>query len=405
MTAAVLSNVPFAAGSAIVGAAGRAALWALAQYAKAPLTNTAILALATASLMAGSNALYQQDHRHPSPLFGKPGQMVVAEPLPKPVIPAVRKGKTVVPNVEQQTLTGSVPAPKPAAEPAAAIIGNAEVFEIQRKLTVLGYFDGKVDGFYGPKTAGAIKRFEESHGMKIKGELTREILTAILGASITAEQPKPAQLVAPEPVPDVAPITMTEPVRPAPNLATETIAIVPRAEEPAAQPVALIEPLPEPAPLEATIATAAAPAVRPLPETPQDAWDIATGVANNAVDAAVDVVQGKVQLGPSQPLPPMPEPVAEAAVEEMPAADPVAEIVTAAVSEPEPRISSTDPQLVSRVQQGLANLGFLHGEIDGVAGEATAKAIRNFEVYFNYTVTGRISPELVDMLTDAGAYI
>ena len=57
------------------------------------------------------------------------------------------------------------------------------------------------------------------------------------------------------------------------------------------------------------------------------------------------------------------------------------------------------------VQRGLGSLGFLHGPADGVAGEATAKAIRNFEVYFNYKVTGRISPELLDLLLDNGAAI
>jgi len=67
--------------------------------------------------------------------------------------------------------------------------------------------------------------------------------------------------------------------------------------------------------------------------------------------------------------------------------------------------AATDPQVVSAVQRGLASLGFLHGQIDGVAGEATAKAIRNFEVYYNYNVTGRITPELINLLQQNGAVI
>jgi peptidoglycan hydrolase-like protein with peptidoglycan-binding domain len=67
--------------------------------------------------------------------------------------------------------------------------------------------------------------------------------------------------------------------------------------------------------------------------------------------------------------------------------------------------SATDPKVVGAIQRGLASLGFLHGEIDGVAGEATAKAIRNFEVYYNYNVTGRITPELVNLLVQNGAVI
>ncbi|HEY0920830.1 peptidoglycan-binding domain-containing protein, partial [Devosia sp.] len=70
-----------------------------------------------------------------------------------------------------------------------------------------------------------------------------------------------------------------------------------------------------------------------------------------------------------------------------------------------PPFSVTDPLIVAKVQRGLASLGFLHGPADGVAGEATAKAIRNFEVYYNYKVTGRISPELLDLLVANGASI
>jgi peptidoglycan hydrolase-like protein with peptidoglycan-binding domain len=61
--------------------------------------------------------------------------------------------------------------------------------------------------------------------------------------------------------------------------------------------------------------------------------------------------------------------------------------------------------MVASVQRGLSSLGFLHGPIDGVAGEATAKAIRNFEVYYNYNVTGRVTPELVNLLVQNGAVI
>ena len=70
-----------------------------------------------------------------------------------------------------------------------------------------------------------------------------------------------------------------------------------------------------------------------------------------------------------------------------------------AIAAPEPS------ELIAQVQRGLASLGFLSGEVDGVAGEATAKAIRNFEVYYNYNVTGRVTPELVDLLVAAGAQI
>ena len=65
--------------------------------------------------------------------------------------------------------------------------------------------------------------------------------------------------------------------------------------------------------------------------------------------------------------------------------------------------SVTDQATVSKVQRGLASLGFLHGPVDGVPGEATAKAIRSFETFYNYERTGRITAELPDLLVKAGA--
>lgn len=69
------------------------------------------------------------------------------------------------------------------------------------------------------------------------------------------------------------------------------------------------------------------------------------------------------------------------------------------------RVDANDPVYVKQVQAGLASLGFLQGRVDGVAGEETARAIRNFEVYYNYNVTGAITPGLIDILFEAGAKI
>lgn len=72
---------------------------------------------------------------------------------------------------------------------------------------------------------------------------------------------------------------------------------------------------------------------------------------------------------------------------------------------PAQRELNADAELIKKIQRGLASLAFLHGPIDGVAGEATARAIRNFEVYNNYEVTGQVSPEMLDLLIEAGATI
>ena len=46
----------------------------------------------------------------------------------------------------------------------------------------LGLFNGKVDGFYGPMTASAIRSFETRNGMTPTGANDATVVEAILGA-------------------------------------------------------------------------------------------------------------------------------------------------------------------------------------------------------------------------------
>lgn len=66
--------------------------------------------------------------------------------------------------------------------------------------------------------------------------------------------------------------------------------------------------------------------------------------------------------------------------------------------------AETSPQMVSMVQNGLARLGFYAGPVSGKFDETTARAIRAFETFNNYPMTGKIEPGLIDMLMAAGAY-
>lgn len=442
MTAATLTHLPFAAGSAVLASAGRAALWAFSHYMRAPLTNTAILSMVTLTAMAGSNALYFQAHKHPAPLFAPMVQHAAVAPQVKPVIPAVRQKKPVLAPLPKSETTGSI---APDSKP----IGNAEVFELQRKLEMMKLFEGTIDGFYGPRTARAIKKFEELNGMKPKGELTTDILEAIRKAPAITPTPVVEALPAPDPLPatDTLPKVQMQPVaQPAPE---PLAAVMPKTTTTVAS-----LPAPAPLPLEVQSAPAAqqvagkqpaaikTPMGRELPETPQEALNLAVETAGDAIDTIIDGVQTVTMTTKPAAKKPVavqqfaPDPVAEiVTAEAAPAAAPATAVAMAApvavpgkplvVAEPEteavadvpvldtdakpeelmPAFSVTDPVIVARVQRGLGSLGFLHGPADGVAGEATAKAIRNFEVYYNYKVTGRISPELLDLLVQNGASI
>lgn len=432
MTAAAL-HLPLAAGGAVLDLTGNAIHWGFARYMRAPLANTAILAMLTLTAMAASNALYNQRHHHPSPLFA-PFERVET-PEVEPVIPATRPKKPVATLAPLPTeTTGSV------AQKPALTLGNAEVTEIQRKLHSMQIYDGAIDGLYGPRTARAIKTFEERVGLPPKGELTVALLEAVRGASVIAPEPKVEPLPTPDPLPKV---TLPK-VQAAPQVAAAPVAEEPKPEiafqAVAAAPVAAKElaPLPQPAPLvvdvEAKPTVAAKKPVlrRELPETPEEAMDLVAKTAGEAIDTIIDGVQtvtmttqGKKKLPEAQSYAKAPVAAGATAPEVVDASAPQVGVplqmpeeeatqssadltVLDTDAKPEdlmPAFSVTDPVIVAKVQRGLASLGFLQGAADGVAGEATATAIRRFEVWYNYDVTGRITPELLDLLVANGAVI
>jgi peptidoglycan hydrolase-like protein with peptidoglycan-binding domain len=374
MSVDAFSGLPFQAGQAVAAGIGRTAKWAIAAYMRAPLRNSAIAALTTLCAMAGSNALYKQSGHHPAPLFGS---FEAAKADPAPVMPLERPVKLLIEAAPETT--GSVAktvepiAPKP--------IGNEDVFEIQRRLTAFKLFDGKVDGLFGPRTSRSIRAFEESVGRKPTGQLTPEIIELIKATPITAELKTEAAVA-------VQPSPVTAEIKPEPT----TVLTQEAAALPAPEPLVAADPAPlvaaEPAPL--LVATDPEPqpvvaevGVQTLEMTSPPAEDAAV-VTEASLAPTKRAVQTIAITAPA------------------PEVAPQTEVITTPIDVTK---VGTDPMVVGAVQRGLASLGFLHGEIDGVAGEATAKAIRNFEVYYNYNVTGRITPELVNLLVQNGAVI
>ena len=442
MTAANFAHLPLQVGGVVLASAGRGALWLIARYMKAPLTHTAIAALVGATAMAGSNALFLQQHAHPAPLFAAtPGATV--NPKIQPVVPLTRPA-----SFERPATKPAVELKVPAATPAPALtdagpIGNKDVIEMQRKLAMLEFYSGKIDGLYGRRTAEAIRKFEAASGLSPRGELTRSVLKAILAAplSLSATQPQaPARVETP---------AVTAPATPAVE-APATLAPAAAQRSPdAVDPTTLAarQPLATPQPLVAATETGsiAEPAAaearptllgRPLPRSTDEALNMAADTAGDAIDSIIANVDALANPPTVQansfatapkpaPLAAAPEVTAPAerqqlaALSEAPAAvvDAPQTVAAAPKTDTIPmvegdgtvaddgEVSGTDPVLVAKVQRGLSSLGFLHGPADGVAGSATAKAIRNFETYFNFKTTGRVTPGLLDLLVEYGASI
>ncbi|HEV7344817.1 MAG TPA: peptidoglycan-binding domain-containing protein [Devosia sp.] len=380
MTATTFSRLPLMAGSAVATSLGRAGLWTMSRYMQAPLASTGMLAMVTLTALAASNALYFQTARHPSPLFGPAIEVSTVQPLvaPEPLPAPVRETATRLPEVPvAQETTGSVTTAAPVIP--ATPVGNRDAFAVQKKLAELGLFNGTVDGFYGPMTANAIRAFEERNGMEPTGALTPGVIEAILRADASG----------------IAPLAQ---VAPAPQPAVLAQAVVQPQPQPQPQPDKLVARLPGLSPVDQavdTIGNAAAETIDSIVaavggETTRTSTSPAPSRALVAIPQQQVPATATVQVAS---LEPMAAPRPPATVQPQPA-------TTAAVVAP-----ASDEQLVSTIQQGLASLGFYHGSIDGHPGDSTARAIREFENFHSYRVTGQVNPDLVGLLRQAGAAI
>ncbi|MGV8854334.1 MAG: peptidoglycan-binding protein [Devosia sp.] len=393
MTAMTFSHLPLAAGSAVAASLGRAGLWVLARYMRAPLASTGMMALVTLTALAASNALYFQPRHHPAPFFSSGPSAQVANVAPVaapvlPVLPVLPAERTVAAQPGNDT-TGSIAA-QPARIPDAPV-GNRDAFAVQKKLTELGFFSGTVDGFYGPMTANAIRAFEEKHGYEPTGALTPAVVDAILHADAAGmvpvvQQTTQAAAVTPRPAPPVIRPANIEPVRQA-----------------AMQP-------PAPVPVSARL-----PALTPVDTT----VDTVGTAAAQTIDSILAAVSGTAPAQAASPRPPvalassgqtLPKPVQVASLEPMTVA-PAPATATEPVQPPQQAAVASnlapanDVKLVSQIQRGLASLGFYHDSIDGRPGDSTARAIREFENFNSYKLTGQVNPDLVLLLRNAGASI
>src|SRR5262249_18579013 len=125
---------------------------------------------AFATLAIVINVLFMQSGSHPAPFF-KP-----AEAASKPSSPESKPMPTVpIRRVEP----GAGPAPAKVASPAARSPGEI-ITDIQRELSRRGYYDGPLDGLYGPRTDTAIRDFEHATGLKPSTQPNEALLQAII---------------------------------------------------------------------------------------------------------------------------------------------------------------------------------------------------------------------------------
>jgi peptidoglycan hydrolase-like protein with peptidoglycan-binding domain len=144
-----------------------------------PMDSIGLVAIAAAAGAIVANALYLQHGSHPAPILSANSQIRA---------PIETTGSLIV-----------MPRPRPS-EPGAAKDAAATqrsraqiVGDIQRELVRRGFYDGTVDGIYGPKMDAAIREFEQAAGLKSTGDPTEALLNAIVRSAVKSgpERPRP----------------------------------------------------------------------------------------------------------------------------------------------------------------------------------------------------------------------
>ena len=118
------------------------------------------------------NVLFLQSGSHPAPMFkGAVG----------PVKPVLVTESASAPRPRPLQVAAPA-APTKVTAPSAPRSPGEIINDIQRELARRGYYDGVIDGLYGPKTDAAIRDFEQAAGLKPSTE-PNEALQAIMRSS------------------------------------------------------------------------------------------------------------------------------------------------------------------------------------------------------------------------------
>ena len=106
------------------------------------------------------------------------------------------------------------PTPSKATAPSGSRMPGEIIGDIQRELVRRGYYDGVVDGLYGPKTDAAIRDFEQAAGLKPSTEPNEALLQAMVRSPAKLTKATPTSAAAARPTPARAEVAVE---RPAPS--------------------------------------------------------------------------------------------------------------------------------------------------------------------------------------------
>jgi len=147
----------------------------LRAFLRRPADSLGLVVLAVAVGAIVGNALFFQRGPHPAPIMpAKPQARLAVETT----------GSLVMTPRARPAAIDAAAKEAPAAVPART---RAQVItDIQRELSQRGYYEGAVDGVFGPKMDAAIREFEQAAGLKSSGDPTEALLRALQKSSAKA---------------------------------------------------------------------------------------------------------------------------------------------------------------------------------------------------------------------------
>jgi peptidoglycan hydrolase-like protein with peptidoglycan-binding domain len=169
----------------------------------------AFVVAVSAAVLIFVNTLLLQPGPHPAPMVrSSVAAIMPPNPATSPAHGHGLAGTTAAlpsprpqaaPKAEQAR---AVPAPAAPARPAAAVVAD-----IQRELSRRGFYDGVVDGRYGPRTDAAIRDFEQAAGLRPSAApdeaLLRSIQRSLVRSRPAVRPPAPLPQAKPDPIADL----------------------------------------------------------------------------------------------------------------------------------------------------------------------------------------------------------
>jgi peptidoglycan hydrolase-like protein with peptidoglycan-binding domain len=120
----------------------------------------------------------------PPPSAPPPAAAAPPPPAPPPLAP----GSTPLPPLAPAAPAQSAAAPSSAPQPLFALSTNS-VRAIQARLRQLGFYNGAIDGEWGPGSMAGVQRFQQTHGLPADGRLNGATVQA-MGIDPASMQPR-----------------------------------------------------------------------------------------------------------------------------------------------------------------------------------------------------------------------